>query len=103
MFHADNAYFLPAARVVGHRVKTNTVSNTAFRGFGGNQGMMVIENIIDNIAASLKKDPAEIRRRNFYQSHKKNITHYGMRIEDNVIHSIFDKLIKKLCKALSCI
>ena len=56
--------------------------------------MMVIENIIDNIARSLKKDPSEIRRRNFYQNYKKNITHYGMKIEDNVIHEIFDKLIK---------
>ena len=56
--------------------------------------MMVIENIIDNIAGSLKKDPAEIRRRNFYQNYKKNITHYGMKIEDNVIQAIFDKLIK---------
>ncbi len=56
--------------------------------------MMVIENIIDNIARSLKKDPAEIRRRNFYQNHKKNITHYGMKIEDNVMQLIFDKLMK---------
>ena len=56
--------------------------------------MMVIENIIDNIARSLKKDPSEIRRRNFYQKEKKNITHYGMKIEDNVIHEIFDSLVK---------
>ena len=75
-------------------MQTNTASNTAFRGFGGNQGMMVIENIIDNIASKLKKDPAEIRRRNFYQNHKKNITHYGMKVEDNVIQPIHDKLIK---------
>ena len=56
--------------------------------------MMVIENIIDNIARSLNKDPSDIRRRNFYQKEKKNITHYGMKIEDNVIHEIFDKLVK---------
>ena len=53
MFHADNAYFLPAARVVGHRVKTNTVSNTAFRGFGGPQGILAMENIIDQDSPSI--------------------------------------------------
>ena len=57
--------------------------------------MMAIENIIDNIARYLKKDPFEIRKKNFYQKIKKNITHYGMRIEDNVINEIFDKLSKQ--------
>ena len=94
LLHLDNAYFVENILVENYLCKTNTASNTAFRGFGGNQGMMVIENIIDNIARSLKKDPAEIRRRNFYQNYKKNITHYGMKIEDNVIQLIFDKLIK---------
>jgi len=94
LLHLDNAYYIENILVENYLCKTNTASNTAFRGFGGNQGMMVIENIIDNIAGLLKKDPAEIRRRNFYQNYKKNITHYGMKIEDNVIHSIFDKLIK---------
>ena len=94
LLHLDNAYYLENIFVENYLCKTNTASNTAFRGFGGNQGMMVIENIIDNIANSLKKDPAEIRRRNFYQNYKKNITHYGMKIEDNVIQSIYDKLIK---------
>ena len=94
LLHLDNAYYIENILVENYLCKTNTASNTAFRGFGGNQGMMVIENIIDNIANSLKKDPAEIRRRNFYQNYKKNITHYGMKIEDNVIHPIFDKLIK---------
>ena len=56
--------------------------------------MMAIENIIDHIATSLKKDSAEIRRRNFYQKKKKNITHYNMKIEDNVMQEIFDQLIK---------
>ena len=56
--------------------------------------MMAIENIIDHIAISLKKDSAEIRRRNFYQKNKKNITHYNMKIEDNIIQEIFDQLIK---------
>ena len=94
LLHLDNAYFIENIVAENYLCKTNTASNTAFRGFGGNQGMMVIENIIDNIARSLKKDPAEIRRRNFYQNFKKNITHYGMKVEDNVIQLIFDKLIK---------
>ena len=94
LLHIDNAYYLSNVSVENYLCKTNTSSSTAFRGFGGNQGMMVIENIIDNISRTLKKDPLEIRRRNFYQKKKKNITHYGMKIEDNVIHEIFDKLIK---------
>ena len=94
LLHLDNAYYIENILVENYLCKTNTASNTAFRGFGGNQGMMVIENIIDNIANSLKKDPAEIRRRNFYQNFKKNITHYGMKIEDNVIQPIYDKLMK---------
>ena len=94
LLHIDNAYYLPNVLVENYLCKTNTSSSTAFRGFGGNQGMMVIENIIDNIARALKKDPLEIRRRNFYQKERKNITHYGMKIEDNVIQEIFDKLVK---------
>ena len=94
LLHIDNAYYLPNVSVENYLCKTNTSSSTAFRGFGGNQGMMVIENIIDNIARSLKRDPSEIRRRNFYQKERKNITHYGMKIEDNIIHEIFDKLVK---------
>ncbi len=94
LLHIDNAYYLENIIVENYLCKTNTASNTAFRGFGGNQGMMAIENIIDNIANSLKKDPAEIRRRNFYQKKKKNITHYNMKVEDNVIQEIFDKILK---------
>jgi len=94
LLHIDNAYYLENLIVENYLCKTNTASNTAFRGFGGNQGMMAIENIIDNIANSLKKDPAEVRRRNFYQKKKKNITHYNMKIEDNVIEEIFDQLLK---------
>ena len=94
LLHIDNAYFLENLLVENYLCKTNTASNTAFRGFGGNQGMMAIENIIDHIANSLKRDPAEIRRRNFYQKKKKNITHYNMKIEDNVMHEIYDQLIK---------
>ena len=94
LLHIDNAYYLSDLLVENYLCKTNTSSSTAFRVFGGNQGMMIIENIIDNIATHLKKDPAEIRKINFYQKNKKKITHYGMKIEDNVITEIFSKLIR---------
>ncbi len=94
LLHIDNAYYLENILVENYLCKTNTASNTAFRGFGGNQGMMVIENIIDHIANSLKKESSEIRRRNFYQKKKKNITHYNMKIEDNILNDIFDQLLK---------
>jgi xanthine dehydrogenase large subunit len=94
LLHIDNAYYLENILVENYLCKTNTASNTAFRGFGGNQGMMAIENIIDHIAFSLKKDSAEIRRRNFYQKKKRNITHYNMKVEDNIIQEIFDQLTK---------
>ena len=95
LLHIDNAYYLSNVQVQNYLCKTNTVSSTAFRGFGGNQGMMAIENIIDNIARYLEKDPAEVRKNNFYKKNNKNITHYGMKIEDNVIQEIFNQLIKK--------
>jgi len=94
LLHIDNAYYLSDISVENYLCKTNTSSSTAFRGFGGNQGMMVIENIIDNVARFLSKDSAEIRKINFYQKNRKNITHYGMKIEDNIINEIFSKLIK---------
>ena len=95
LLHIDNTYYLENVQVQNYLCKTNTVSSTAFRGFGGNQGMMVIENIIDNISRYLQKDSTDVRKNNFYQKNDKNITHYGMKIEDNVIHEIFNKLLKK--------
>ena len=68
MFHSDNAYFLPAFRIFLKRVKTNTVSNTAFRGFGGPQGVLAIERVIDAIARQLGLDPLDVRKANFYRS-----------------------------------
>ncbi len=94
LLHIDNAYYLSDISVENYLCKTNTASNTAFRGFGANQAMMMIENIIDNIARYLKKDSAEIRKINFYKKNRKNVTHYGMKIEDNVINEIFSKLVK---------
>ncbi|MFK8048960.1 MAG: xanthine dehydrogenase molybdopterin binding subunit [Halioglobus sp.] len=93
MFHADNAYFLPAAHIKGHRVKTNTVSNTAFRGFGGPQGMVAIENIMDNIARAVGKDPLEVRKLNFYTSEgNRDTTHYGQKIEQHIIEPLVARL-----------
>ena len=66
MLHADNAYHLPAARIESHRLRTNTQSATAFRGFGGPQGMVGIERVMDHIAHALGRDPLAVRRANFY-------------------------------------
>ncbi len=93
MFSVDNAYFLENVRILSHRCKTNTVSNTAFRGFGGPQGMFAIEYAIEDIARMLGKDPLEIRRRNFYGKDDRNITQYLQPVEDNVIDEIFDQLL----------
>jgi xanthine dehydrogenase large subunit len=92
VMHLDNAYYLEHVEIVSHRCKTHTVSNTAFRGFGGPQGMMVIEQIIDSIARTLGLDPLVVRRRNFYGTHERNVTHYGQPVEDNLVHSIVDRL-----------
>lgn len=92
--HIDNAYFLEHVAVTSHRCKTHTVSNTAFRGFGGPQGMMVIEGIIDDIARSLTLDALAVRRANFYGVETRNVTHYGQQVEDNVIRTIVDELAR---------
>ena len=94
MLHSDNCYFLENVSILSFRCKTNTVSNTAFRGFGGPQGMVGIEQVIDDIARHLGKDPLEIRRANFYGVHDRNVTHYKQTIVDNVIHEIVADLEK---------
>jgi len=94
MYHADNAYYLPATTIVSKRMKTHTVSNTAFRGFGGPQGMVAIERVIDAIAWSLALDPLDVRKRNFYGNGERDMTPYGMRVTDNVIHELVDTLEK---------
>ena len=94
MFHADNAYFFPHVTIVSHRCKTNTVSNTAFRGFGGPQGMFVIEEVVDAIARNLGLDPLLVRMRNFYGTSDRNVTPYHMTVEDNVIHEIVAELVE---------
>ena len=94
MFHCDNAYFLENVRIVSHRCKTNTVSNTAFRGFGGPQGMFAIEYVIDDIARQLGLDPLEVRRRNFYGKDERNTTQYRQVVEDNILDELFDRLLE---------
>ena len=94
IFHIDNAYYIPSIDLVSYRCKTNTVSNTAFRGFGGPQGMFCIENIIENISQYLKIDSSLIRSINFYQTNKNNITHYDIKVEDNIINDLFSDLLK---------
>jgi xanthine dehydrogenase large subunit len=80
IFHADNAYLLPAADITGYVCRTHKTSQTAFRGFGGPQGMVVIEDILDRIARSLGLPPEAVRERNFY--HAGDFTHYGMEVKD---------------------
>ncbi|MEC7049449.1 MAG: xanthine dehydrogenase molybdopterin binding subunit [Pseudomonadota bacterium] len=97
MCHADNAYHIPHVRVVSHRCRTNTQSNTAFRGFGGPQGMIGIERVIDQVAHHLGLDPLVVRQRNFY-AHKfaaaaaKGRTPYGQTVEDCILQDIVPKL-----------
>ncbi|NBS66991.1 MAG: xanthine dehydrogenase molybdopterin binding subunit, partial [Betaproteobacteria bacterium] len=90
--HVDNAYFLEHVEIVSHRCRTHTVSNTAFRGFGGPQGMMAIEAVIDDVARALARDPLDVRRLNFYGSGERNITPYLMEVEDNVLPILADRL-----------
>ncbi|MBL0064544.1 MAG: xanthine dehydrogenase molybdopterin binding subunit [Bacteroidetes bacterium] len=93
MLHADNAYYIPNMIVVGKAYRTNLPSNTAFRGFGGPQGVAGIETVIDRIARFLNLDAAEVRRINFYGTDKNNITHYGQEVELNRLFLIYDQLI----------
>ena len=92
MFHADNAYYLDHVRIVSYRCKTNTVSNTAFRGFGGPQGMVGIEQVVDEIARHLRLDPLTVRKRNFYGKRDRNITPYHMTVADNIISELVAEL-----------
>lgn len=97
VFHADNAYFLDAVSIESIRGKTHTVSNTAFRGFGGPQGMFAIEYVVDEIATHLKKDPLEVRQANFYSEHggARATTHYGMAVEGNLAPTLVDQLARQ--------
>jgi xanthine dehydrogenase large subunit len=92
MFHSDNAYFIPNVQVTGHRVKTHTVSNTAFRGFGGPQGVLAIEDIVDAIARHRGIDPLDVRKRNLYRDPDRNVTHYGQVVEQQILPALIERL-----------
>ena len=98
MLHADNAYFIPNMRIESHRLRTNTQSATAFRGFGGPQGVLGIERVIDHIAHHLGQDPLQIRQRNFYDMASKGSssprirTHYGMELRDFALPEMASQL-----------
>jgi xanthine dehydrogenase large subunit len=116
MLHADNAYHLPAARIVSHRLRTNTQSATAFRGFGGPQGMLGIERVLDHIAHAVGKDPLAVRRLNFYRAAEPRgagtgrryggphspkaeesapqTTPYGQPVEDFILHDLVGELVR---------
>ncbi len=91
MFHADNAYCYPAARIKSRRLRTNTVSNTAFRGFGGPQGMLAAEHMMDSIAITLGLDPLDVRKQNFYEPGR-DVTPYGMTVEETIVGRLVDEL-----------
>ena len=80
LFHCDNAYLIPALDATGYVCKTHKTSQTAFRGFGGPQGMLVIEDILDRVARTLDRAPDVVRERNFYR--EGDVTHYGQQVKD---------------------
>jgi xanthine dehydrogenase large subunit len=90
--HFDNAYWLPEVLMHGYSARTNTQSNTAFRGFGGPQGAMAIENILDSIARRLGLDPLDVRRLNYYGDGRNNATPYGQTVDDNILHALTSQL-----------
>jgi len=92
MFHAENAYFVPAVRIASNRLRTNTVSNTAFRGFGGPQGMLAIEAAMDRLAHMRGEDALALRKRNLYGPDGRDIAPYGMCIEDNILPEMIAEL-----------
>ena len=106
MFHSDNAYYLNNTTVTGHRCKTHTTSNTAYRGFGGPQGVILAELMMDDIARHLGEDPLTIRKRNLYgikhdhirtaegEIDERNQTHYGQTVEHNVLPELIEQLEK---------
>ncbi len=92
LFHADNAYFYPNVRLKSRPMKTNTVSNTAFRGFGGPQGVVAAERIIEEIAYATGQDPLDVRKANFYGGEGRDLTPYHQKVEDNIL----DRLVGEL-------
>ncbi|MGZ5180216.1 MAG: xanthine dehydrogenase molybdopterin binding subunit [Ramlibacter sp.] len=92
IFHTDNAYFLGDVEIASYRCKTNTQSHTAFRGFGGPQGVILIEAILGDIARHLGRDPLAVRKANLYGVGEHNVTHYQMTVEDNILEPLIAQL-----------
>ena len=102
VFHCDNAYFLEDVEIASYRCKLNTQSHTAFRGFGGPQGVILIESILGDIARHLGLDALDVRRRNLYSDEavagpdpagaRRDTTHYAMRVEDNILAPLLSEL-----------
>jgi xanthine dehydrogenase large subunit len=95
MLHSDNAYYLPNVRLVGRVCRTNLPSNTAFRGFGGPQGVAGIENLIEEIALKLRRDALDVRQANCYGIEKRNVTPYGQTVANNTLPELFTTLRKQ--------
>jgi xanthine dehydrogenase molybdopterin binding subunit/xanthine dehydrogenase small subunit len=95
LFHLDNSYYIPAVHFTGRVARTNHVSHTAFRGFGGPQGMVIIEEILDRIARQLRLPPETVRARNLYRGDgESNTTHYGQSLGDNRLPMMWDQLVR---------
>jgi len=92
VFHCDNAYFLEHVDIASYRCRTNTQSHTAFRGFGGPQGVIAIEAILGDIARALGRDALDVRMANLYGLRDRNVTHYQMAVEDNILHDLLPRL-----------
>lgn len=90
MFDSDNAYYLPNMKVTGNAYKTNKASNTAFRGFGGTQGVITVESMMDDVAYALGKDPLDVRKLNLLGTGERNTTHYGQVVENSCIEEVVD-------------
>jgi xanthine dehydrogenase large subunit len=91
--HFDNAYYLEHVTINAYCARTNTQSNTAFRGFGGPQGALAIELIMEDIARALGKDPLAVRKANLYGKTERNTTPYGQRVKDNLLHELIPQLV----------
>ena len=92
IFHTDNAYYLADVEIASYRCKTNTQSHTAFRGFGGPQGVILIEAILGEIARHLGLDPLDVRKANLYGIGERDTTHYQMKVEDNILAPLMAQL-----------
>ncbi|HET8869463.1 MAG TPA: xanthine dehydrogenase molybdopterin binding subunit [Aquabacterium sp.] len=94
MCHFDNAYWLPHVDLHGYCARTNTQSNTAFRGFGGPQGALAVEVILDTVARRLGLDPLDVRLANLYGQTERNVTPYGQVVDDNILPDLLTELVR---------